>query len=231
MGRIVRTIALNPVEPAQFSFRAPHGMQTVIDINLLDGSGNPYKQDVVAQLQLIGRSSARTLYYTVPATDIVNGMARAVIPTGDLSDRNGYNLRLFGTVDGNAELIGIGVVAITQSTGPIAMPTDVIDTIPLNLDRGMPVSINLKLWQDVGKATPFDLATATISSTIYGDSSEAVVIVPFTVTTVGPGEVELTLTTEQADALPDSCWWNLRASSATGVITLAEGPVTITGVP
>jgi len=41
--------------------------------------------------------------------------------------------------------------------------------------------------------------------------------------------IRLSLTSAQVDALPASCWWTLTAGTATGVTTLCQGTVTITG--
>lgn len=227
MGRIVKSINLNPVEPAKLSFRAPMGMHTILDINMADMRGTPLNQDVAGQLQLIARSNGRTLSYAAPATDIVNGKSRVVFPTGDLLDVNGYYLRLFGTVNGNAELMATGEVLLTSTIGPVAMPEDVIDEIPLIFTRGEDAILDIALWQDQAKETPYDLSTVTVTSNVYPSNTDAVPLYPFAQQVTGLNTIRLTLTAAQVDTLPAECWWNLRVSSSGQVKTLAEGTVTV----
>ena len=231
MGRILRNITMSPVEPAQLSFQAPRGMQTILDMTLNDTAGNPLKVDVAGQLQLIRRTDGRTQSYATPATDIVNGKLRATFPEGELNDKNGYRLRLFGTVNGLAELIAIGEVRITQTMGPMAMPDDVIDEIPLTFTYATPVQLDVALWQDAYKTTPYDLTAVTVTSAVYPASANPVPLVAFTQQSTGPNTLRLSLTAAEVDALPPACWWSLRVSSAGQVKTLAEGPVSVASAP
>lgn len=231
MGRILRTVALNPVEPALLSFRAPYGMQTTLDMTLHDPAGNTLNYDVAGQLQLIRRSDGRTQSYAAPATDIVNGKARVVFPAGELNDRNGYRLRLFGTVNGLAELLALGEVRITATMGPQAMPDDVIDEIPLVFTASTPVQLDVTLWQDTGKTVPYDLSVVTVGASVYPASADAVPLLDFAQQPTGPNSLRLSLTAAQVDTLPAACWWSLRVSSSGQVKTLAEGPVTVLPAP
>lgn len=231
MGRIVRSIAMNPVEPAQLSFRAPFGMQTTLEINVADFAGNQITYDIAGQMQLIGRTDARTYTYAAPASDIANGKIRVIFPANDLTDRNGYVLRLFGTVSGQAELIAVGRVMLTATQGPIAMPDDIIDSIPLVFTRGQDAVLDVALWMDQGKTTPYDLSIVTVIAATYPTSASATPLHPFTQTPTGPNTVRLTLAAALVDTLPAVSWWSLRVSSAGQVKTLAEGTVTTVEPP
>ena len=146
-----KTCVLNSVEPSPLSFRAPMGLDTSLNVVFYGQDGQPYPSDLGAQLQLTGRSTARTSTYFMPATDIANGRARAVIPGGDISDVNGYRLRIVGTWKGEPALLALGTLATVAAAGLETVPEDVIDTIDLNLTYGNPVTMIVKLWQDAGK--------------------------------------------------------------------------------
>jgi hypothetical protein len=223
---ISKAVVLNPVEPSPLSFRAPLGMETQLNVSYYNPTGAAASGDVAGQLQLTGRTTARTLAYLMPATDIANGRARAYIPAGDLSDVNGYRLRLVGTVNGARSLLAIGTVVSIPSAGFEDTPADLIDRVDLVFTRGEAAEVGVKLWDDSGGTDPFDLATATLSSNIY-ESSDGNALVAFTVTVVAANEVTLTLTAEQVDALPDLCWWSLVISQADGATTLCQGTVTV----
>lgn len=227
--KVLRTIAINPIEPAQMSVRAPAKVPLTIDFQYLAANGNPISADVAAQLQVTGRTSTNTDTYPVPATDIVNGKARVSIGKDVLTDINGYRLRLVGTVNNEATLIALGTLRITDAAGIEETPEDVIDNIPLTIAYNFAFACDIFLWSDAGKTAPFDLTSATISAALYAGQNDTVVLMPFTIGVAGPGHVVLQLTAEQVDALPRNSWWSLRASSAAGVTTLAQGPVTMTG--
>lgn len=231
MGRIVRNVALNPVEPAQLSFRAPYAMQTVLDITFTDYLGQTLNYDIAAQLQLISRTNGRTASYATPATDIVNGKARAVFPAGELNDRNGYHLRLFGTLNGSAELLAMGEVRLTATTGPMAMPDDIIDEIPLTFTIDTPVQIDITLWQDEAKATPYDLSVVTVIAAVYPSKIDNSVLANFGQQVTGINALRLSLPAPTVNTLPASCWWSLRVSSSGQVKTLAEGTVVVVSAP
>lgn len=229
--RVLRTIALNPVEPAQMSMRVPAKVPLSIDLQYLDAAGRGVSADVAAQLQVTGRTNGSTDVYPVPATDVVNGRARVSIGKDILQDMNGYRLRLVGTVKGEAQLIAIGTLRLTEAAGIEETPEDIIDDVPLTISYNFDAAVNIRLWQDAGKTTPFDLTTATISAAVYADSQSTAALTNFTVTpTALPGEVVLALPYTVVNTLPSLCWWSLRASTAAGVTTLCQGTVTITGV-
>jgi hypothetical protein len=229
--RVQRTIALNPVEPAPMSLRAPAKVPLTIDFQYLTANGGGVSTDVAAQLQVTSRTNDNTDVYPVPATDIINGKARVSIPKDILSDINGYRLRLVGTVNGEAMLMALGTLRITEAAGIEETPDDVIDDVSLDLAYNYDTSVSTHLWQDAGKTAPFDLSTATITAAIYASRDSTIPLANFTVTpTVVPGEVLLQMAYIVINSLPSSCWWSLRASTAAGVTTLCEGTVTITGV-
>jgi hypothetical protein len=227
-----KLVVVNPVEPSPLSFRAPLGVSTRLDVTYLTPAGNAISSDLAAQLQLTGRSSARTISYFMPATDIANGRARTNIPGGDLTDINGYRLVLVGTVNSEPAVLATGSVMPIASAGFEPIPADLIDTIDLVLTRGRVAQVGVKLWDDVGGSDPFDLADegTSVTSSIYA-SYGGEMLVPFTVTVVASNEVLLTLEIAQVDALPDLCWWSLVASNASGANTLCEGKVTVMDAP
>jgi hypothetical protein len=229
--RISRIVSMNPVEPQPLSARVPSGMQIKIDFQYLDFTGKALTDDVAAQLQLVSRSENRLMTYAVPATDIVNGKARATIPQGDLIDMNGYQLKLVGTYKQEPTLFAVGNLSLTQAAGFDAMPEDVIDNVPISMTYNFDAAIYIRLWQDANKGTPYDLTSTTITAFVYPTSVLASVLAAFTVTpTVVPGEVILSLPVAVVNTLPSGCWWNLKASTAAGTTTLAEGIVTIMGI-
>jgi hypothetical protein len=227
--RIQRIVPMNPVEAPQISLRVPASMPLTLDLQYIGLDGQPLTSDLAAQLQLTARSCVQTLVYPAPATDVVNGKARVAIGGDVLNDPNGYRMRLFGTYLGEAILLALGTMRITESAGVAALPTDTIDFIPITLNYNFGAGISIYLWSDAGKETPFDLTSATITAAVYDSQSSQTLLTPFTVNTAGPGNVVLQLTDVQVNALPPNCWWSLRASNAAGVTTLCEGPVTVLG--
>ena len=229
--RINRTVAMNPVEPQPLSVRAPSDMQLKIDFQYLDLLGKSLTDDVAGQLQLTSRSENRTMTYAVPATDIVNGRATTYIPQGDLSDMNGYRMRLMGTYKGEPMLFASGLLSIYAGAGFSAYPEDIIDNIPITMTYNFDTSITVRLWKDAGKGSPYDLTSTLIAANVYSDKTLGMGLAAFTVTpTVIPGEVILSLPSATVNTLPAGCWWNLTASSGGGLTTLCQGTVTITGV-
>jgi hypothetical protein len=228
---ISRTLHLNPVEPEFLAFRISSGIETLVDFAFKKQNGAPHGEDLVAQLQLTSRSRDTTEYFSCPATDVVNGRARAVIPAGMSYDPNGWRLRLTGTVDTEPRVLAYGVVTAVAGAGPQVEPQDVIDTIPLTFQRDEEVNLNVTLWADESKSAAYDLTGKGTSINAYVFAVQGgPVLVPFTTTALAPNVVNLYLTPSQVNDLPDACWWSLIASTGAGTTTLCEGPVAVTGV-
>jgi hypothetical protein len=225
MSTVQRTIYLSSIEPAQLSLRAPAQIETWLDVTWRDQRGELLTTDLAAQLHLTARSSDRTVTYAMPAIDMVNGKARAVIPAGDLSDMNGYRLRVAGTWNRQPALLAMGTLQLIASAGVDAQPDDVIDQIALSFGRGLDDYVDVKLWHDAAQSNPYDIRTLTVTAPITSDTvSDA-----FTVTVIAYNEVRLSLTAAQTTALPGACQWSLIVSSGGGQQMLAQGPLTITG--
>jgi hypothetical protein len=232
MTTVSRSLYVNVIEPQVMNLNAPANLPLTVNLTYYDQTGVVLKNDVAAQLQLTGRTNGGpTDVYPVPAIDIVNGRARVAIGSGDLTDMNGYRLRLIGTYKGDTTLLALGVLRLTDAAGIDTTPIDVIDSIPINLTYGYIANIDIHLWQDATKETPFDLTSATITAAVYATSAATTQLVPFSISTIGPGEVMLQLTDVQIATLPASCWWSLRAANAAGVTTLCQGTVTVIGKP
>lgn len=230
MSTIQRTVYLNPVEPAQMSLAVPSGIETKLVITFRTEVGAVVSTDLLAQMELTPRTSgANTRNFAVPATDPVNGKATTVFPAGELTDVNGYRLNLYGSVKGQPALLATGVLDVMASPGRVATPTDVIDTVDLVFDYNEPVSLDIRLWADTGKATSINLTGKTVTADVLNQQN-GFALMPFSVETVDTSTVRLTLTQEQVNTLPPTCWWSMRVSDALGSVTLAEGRVTIQGV-
>jgi hypothetical protein len=230
MSTIQRSVIVNPVESSPLSFRIPIGIDMQVDIDYQRMDATPYSDDVAGQLFLTGRTSGRTLTYVLPAIDRVNGKARAFLPAGDLDDLNGYRAQLVGTIDQQPMLIAEGVVMTTAMDYPVPVTVDTIDDVDLAFQRDEDVLLNVKVWADDGKDVPYDLTdeNTSLRANVYNAKGGAV-LVPFTVTVISVNEVQLSLTKDQVNVLPNACWWNLTASSGAGLTTLCEGDVTVSG--
>ena len=230
MSTVNRTLVLNPVEPAPISMKLTTGLDTKIDIEYLRQNGAPYTSDLAGQLYLISRTSGSVASYVLPAIDMINGRARAFVPAGDITDENGYNVQIIGTVDGEPRLIakGSASVFVTEALGLI--PTDIIDTIDLSFDRDEEVNLNVTVWADTAKGAPYDLTAkgTTISAAVYTMQGGSA-LVPFTATVVAANVVNLYLTPEQVNLLPNVCWWSMIASTGAGSTTLCAGEVLVQG--
>ncbi len=226
MSTVRRSCYINPIEPQMFSLRVPSEMETWIETTFFDPYGAPYRQDMACQLHLTSRSWNRTLIYAMPSIDVVNGKTRAVIPQSDLTDMNGYRLRILGTYQQQPILLAIGNLNLIGGAGMQAYPDDIVDTIDLVFTRGSPVSIDVALWYDANKTSPYDLSAATVTALIL-DVAGGNTILPFTVALTGTNTVHLTLTDDQVDTLPDNAWWTLSVSQSTGQKLLAQGKVTV----
>ena len=230
MATINRTLVLNPVEPAPISFKLPTGIETWVNVALLRQTGAPYAMDTASQLYLTSRSDRRVLRYPMLSVDPINGQARAVIPAGDIRDENGYNVQIIGTVDAEPRLIAKGSASVTVTEALGILPTDMIDTVDLAFDYDEDVTLDVTVWKDAGKGSPYDLTqeVTTISATIY-DKKGGGILSGFAVTVLAANKVQLSLTAEQVNRLPATCWWALMASTAAGLVTLCEGSVAVTG--
>lgn len=227
MSTIQRSVTLNSIEPAPLSMRAPASMETWLDIQFYDQRGQVTTTDLAAQLHLTSRTRDLTTVYPMPATDMVNGKARAVIPAGDLNDMNGYRLRLFGTWKQQPWLLAMGSFNILPAAGVSATPDDVIDQIALSFVRNVDDYVDVKLWHDASKANPFDVSTVTVTAPytpVTGGVSGA-----FTVSQIDINEVRLSLSAAQTNAMAPDNNWRLIVSSGAGQQTMAQGPLTITG--
>jgi len=230
MSNIHRTLVLNPVEPAPVSMKFRSNLDTIIDVEYLRQNGAPYNTDFGAQLYLISRSTGQVQQYLLPATDVVNGKARAYVPAGDVGDANGYNVQIIGTVEGDPRLIARGSASVIETEALGIIPTDLIDSIDITLAYGDDASIDVTLWQDVGKTTPYNVMPPPVSANVWTRMG-GTVLTPFTVTQIAPNVVRLSLSEGQIDGLPGSCWWSLSVSGAGGLTTLAQGNVLVTGTP
>lgn len=230
MSTVTGVIYINPIEPGPLSLRVPSGIETRLELSFYDQLGTPINTDILAQLELTSRSTGgNPIWCAAPATDVVNGKARAILPAATLADPNGYRLRLYGSVAGQAQLLATGVVDVIDAIGMASVPLDVIDSIDLAFQRDEDVLLNITVWTDAVGDIPFDLATTAISARIYANQNGAV-LMPFVVTAISSNAVQLSLSADLVNALPDDCWWTLVASTSTGMVTLAEGSVSVSGI-
>lgn len=224
---MIRTVHLNDIEPALMSMRSPLGFDLVLDLDYRNADDTKLSTDLAATLVLQGRSTnGVALTYLAAAIDVVNGKARVLVPGGDLTDVNGYQATLIGTVGGARQVIGYGVLALTGSGASEIASADIIDTIDLRLAYGVDAVIIVALWHDVGKTSPIDLSVVTLTATVLSQAG-GVPLASFGVTTID-NRATLTMLAATVATLPAACWWTLAASNAAGVQTLAQGNVTIT---
>jgi hypothetical protein len=228
MSTVKKTVFLNPIEPAPLSFRAGAYVDTFLEVTYYAQTGYAYASDVDGQLMLTNRSSGTRKAYSMPAIDVANGKARAIIPAGDITDINGYSLALYGSVAGEAGLIARGLVWPDDQEEPLPDPVDVIDTVPIELFRSQPTdsAFTVKLWDDESKSDPYEIGGATVSAAVLIGQG-GLKLTDFTAAPVSGNSVQLSLTQAQVTVLPDSCWWVLQIGSIDGVTTLCEGPVTV----
>lgn len=229
MSTIERAVTIDRIEPSALSLRVVSGNETRLELSYLSAIGDPFTSDVLGQLELIGKTNnGPSLFYAVPATDIGNGLARTIIPAGVLIDPNGYRLNLYGSIQGEQQLLAMGRVDVTKAIGGEGVAPDLINHIDLTFERNENVLIDVTLWADDGGEAPYDMTMTTISAAIYLQPGGPAVM-PFAIEQIAENKVRLTLTAEQVNQLPDSCWWSLIASTAEGATTLCEGKVTISG--
>jgi hypothetical protein len=229
MSTVRKTCYVNPIEPGPLSFRAGTKVETRLEVTFYQQSGNAFTSDLDAQLRLTSRTGAVSRAYSMPAIDVANGKARAVIPAGDVVDLNGYRLALYGTVGGEASLLAQGIVWPDDTVEPMSEPIDIIDTVPITfaLAQTSDSAFTVKLWDDEQKTDPYDIGASTIAGTILSARGGAKVL-DMAVAPVTSNSVTLTVTVDQVAALPATCWWTLTISAAGGTTTLCEGPVTVT---
>jgi hypothetical protein len=221
-----RDVFLNPVDPQYLALRAASGVDTKVNLHFKTASGVPLTQDVVAQLQLTSRSRNITTYLSCPAVDVVNGVARVTIPADFMTDPNGYNIRLTGTVAGEPRVLAYGVLTQIAGAGPQVEAQDVIDSIDIVLFYGQPTTITVTLWQDAGKGAPYDLSGVSVAADVRTAQSGPV-LQSFAVLGISGNAVTISLTAAQVDTLPAACWWDLVVTSSSGSTTLAQGDVSV----
>lgn len=228
MSTVRKVVFLNRIEPAPLSFRAGVNVDTFLEVTFYAQSGYAYSSDVDGQLRLKARSDGTVKSYSMPAIDVANGKARAIIPAGDIVDVNGYQLSLYGSIAGEAALIARGIIYPDDQEEPVADPIDVIDEVPITLDLAQPTDsvFTVKLWDDEAKADPYDIGSAVVSAAIF-DAQGGLKLADFTTVPVSTNAVQISLSPAIVATLPASCWWTLTIGSADGVTTLCQGPVTV----
>jgi hypothetical protein len=185
---------------------------------------------MAASLVLTGRTTERSISYIVPATDTINGKARVVIPGTDLQDPNGYDMTLVGSIKGGRSVLATGVLVLSEIGIPDLDIVDIIDTVDISLNYDEVCELDVTLWQDTSSGIPYDLtANSTTVQASIQDVKGGGVLVPFTVLVLDVNKVRISLTVDQVNTLPASCWWSLVAGLPTGSTTLCEGTVTVTG--
>lgn len=229
MSTIRRMIVINPVEPSPLSFRAPMGVETWVDIDLKDQGGGPHTSGIGGQLMLTGRSTTQTSVFALVATDVTNGKTRAVLPVDTIQDPFGYQLRVFGTVDEQMQLLATGIVQPISAVTPEVLAPDIVDDIPLQMQYGIDTDLQVDLWADDSKTVPYDLSATVITATVWSDPTETLALAPFAVTIVDNNTVTMHLDKAAIATLPAACWWSLRAGFGLGITTLAHGDVAIVG--
>jgi hypothetical protein len=232
MSIVRRLVRLNRIDPAVLSFRGESGLDTRLDLfyQNIGPELSPITYDLAAQLELQPRSGGAVKIYAVSATDVGNGKASARIPAGHLTDPNGYRLRLYGMNEpDDLRLLASGFVDTVVTGGPQATTADEIDEIPLRLFYANDAILEVKLWTDAGKTSPYNLAGSTVAAPIRASRS-GVELERFNPTITLPNLVTLRLTASEVAPLPASCWWLLNVATSGVSQVLAEGPVTVSNV-
>jgi hypothetical protein len=241
MATVNRQVFVGQPEPSPLSLRVPARQETRLAVSFRDQKGSVVNTDLASNLELASRSGNASLFYGLTTTNIAQGKAQVTIPAGDLADPNGYNLMLRGHFAGEPMMLARGAVVLQDiglagmaglpGTGEGGGAASTIERIDFVLPRGVAPMLFTSVWGDEGATVPVDLTglllTASITSVAGGAVIDAFTILP------GPSvhTVFLTLTVEQLDALPDSCWWTLVGAPPTGVgvTTFCEGAVTVFG--
>jgi hypothetical protein len=233
MSNIHRTLVLNPVEPSPFSMKLRTGLEHQVEVEYLRQNGAPYNTDFAAQLYLIERTTGQVRNYFLPATDVINGKARAFIPAGDIVDRNGYNLQIIGTVEGESRLIARGSASVYETEALGVIPADMIDSIDIILTYNEDASLDVVMWKDPTKTAPYDISLTNVTSNIWTKMGGSI-LAPFTVTKIDDAydnKARLTMSATLVNSLPPACWWSMSVSTGVGFTTLAQGNVSVAGTP
>jgi hypothetical protein len=114
---VKRQIHLNPIEPAQLSMRLPYLIGGKVDFSFVNQDGSPVNVDLGSTMRVVARSSGAMTEKPVISTDISNGKAQCVFDAEELTDINGYHVRLFGTVSGETQLLALGVIQPASTVG------------------------------------------------------------------------------------------------------------------
>ena len=163
----------------------------------------------------------------MPGVDIANGKTRAVIPGGDLTDPNGYNVVVTGSLDGDLYILAQGQL-ILAGKGVSVATVLAITNIPLTIIRGDAVMLDLKLWQDEDKHTQY--LGALIGAVLRTNNAGGPVVQEMTVTSFGlPNQFRLSLTPEQTALLTQESvnYWEVVAVVDGTSMTLLQGAVTV----
>jgi hypothetical protein len=230
MSSIHRTLVVNPVEPAPISMKLRSGLENTVEIEYLRQNGAPYNTDFGAQMYLIERTTGSVRAYILPSIDVINGRAQAYIPAGDIKDRNGYNVQIIGTVEGEPRLIARGSASVYETEALGVIPVDLIDMVDITIAYGLGASIDVALWRDVNKATPYAVMPPPVTAYVW-TAMAGTVLAAFAAEKIDTNVVRLTLTEGQVASLPAKCWWSLSVTESGGLTTLVQGDVLVTGTP
>jgi len=230
MSSIHRTLVLNPVEPAPISMKFRSGLENIVEVEYLRQNGAPYNTDFGAQLYLIERTTGSVKAYILPAIDVINGRAQAYIPAGDIRDPNGYNVQIIGTVEGEPRLIARGSASVYETEALGVIPMDLIDVVDITIAYGLGASVDVALWHDVNKATPYDVLPPPVTAYVWTQMG-GTVLAAFAAEKIDRNVVRLTLTEGQVASLPAKAWWSLSVTESGGLTTLVQGEGLVTGTP
>lgn len=117
--QIRRQVVINPIEPVELSMSIPASLAATILLSFVSNAFAAINTDLKAILSLTARTSGQTTDYPAVSTDLTNGKASVTIPAGDLTDANGYRVRLFGEQPpGNKMLLALGIMRGVTGTPP-----------------------------------------------------------------------------------------------------------------
>jgi hypothetical protein len=114
-----RSIVVNEIEPAPLSIRQPAGVQLNLVMRLANQVGvfvNPMTLNL--KLVVLERSTGRAAGYGVTTLDAVNGVCGVFIPGSDISDVNGYAVKLYSrdTADQPLAVVASGVMVVSGAS-------------------------------------------------------------------------------------------------------------------